>query len=45
MMLGCVAIYAFLLGTGYMIYGNVFLAVTIFGVGAAAAFGLFKTWR
>ena len=45
MALGCVAIYAFLLGTGYMIYGNVFLAVTIFGVGVAAAFGLFKTWR
>ena len=45
MALGCVAIYAFLFGTGYMIYGNVILAVTIFGVGAAAAFGLFKTWR
>ena len=45
MALGCVAIYAFLIGTGYMIYGNVILAVTIFGVGAAAAFGLFKTWR
>ena len=45
MALGCVAIYAFLIGTGYMIYGNVILAVTIFGVGAVAAFGLFKTWR
>ena len=45
MALGCVAIYAFLIGTGYMIYGNVILAVTIFGVGATAAFGLFKTWR
>ena len=45
MALGCVAIYAFLFGTGYMIYGNVFLSVTIFGEGAAAAFGLFKTWR
>ncbi|MBH31258.1 MAG: Na+:solute symporter [Candidatus Marinimicrobia bacterium] len=45
MVLGCLAVYAFLFGVGYLIYGNLALAMTILAIGTAASFGLFKTWK
>jgi Na+/proline symporter len=45
MVLGCVAVYGFLLGTGQLIYSQNFSGLLLCGVGVAASIGLFKTWK
>ena len=45
MVLGCVAVYGFLLGTGQLIYSQNFSGLLLYGVGVAASIGLFKTWN
>ncbi|MEE2877051.1 MAG: sodium:solute symporter family protein [Candidatus Neomarinimicrobiota bacterium] len=45
MVLGCLSVYSFLFGVGYLIYGNLVLAMIILGVGTVASYGLFKTWK
>ena len=45
MMLGCIAVYGFLLGVGQLIYGEIGSGVLICGLGVFASFGLFKTWK
>ena len=45
MVLGCVAVYGFLLGTGQLIYSQNFSGLFLYGVGVAASIGLFKTWN
>ena len=44
MMLGCVAIYGFLLGTGYWLYGNAQMGGVLTSAGLLSAFALYKTW-
>ncbi|MBN4081466.1 hypothetical protein JYT44_03785, partial [Caldithrix abyssi] len=43
MVLGCVAVYGFLLGVGQLIYGQSVSGLVIVGIGTLASFGLFKT--
>ncbi len=45
MVLGCLAVYSFLFGVGYFIYGNLALAMIILAIGTGASFGLYKTWK
>jgi len=45
MVLGCTAVYGFLLGVGQFIYGETGSGVFIVGVGTLASIGLFKIWR
>ena len=45
MVLGCVAVYGFLLGTGQLIYSQNFSGLLLYGVAVAASIGLFKTWK
>ena len=45
MVLGCVAVYGFLLGTGQLIYNQNFSGLLLCGVSVAASIGLFKTWK
>lgn len=45
MILGCVAVYGFLLGVGQLIYGEIGSGVLICGLGVFASIGLFKTWK
>ncbi|MGY8781102.1 MAG: sodium:solute symporter family protein [Fidelibacterota bacterium] len=45
MVLGCTAVYGFLLGVGQFIYGETGNGVFIVGVGTLASIGLFKIWR
>ena len=45
MVLGCTAVYGFLLGTGQFIYSQNFSGLFLYGVGVAASLGLFKTWK
>jgi len=45
MVLGCMAVYGFLLGVGQFIYGNIESGLFIVGLGVIASIGLFKTWK
>ncbi len=45
MVLGCVAVYGFLLGVGQLIYGHTESGLMICGIGALASVGLFKIWE
>ena len=45
MVLGCVAVYGFLLGVGQLIYGQTGSGFLICGLGAASSYGLLKLWK
>ena len=45
MLLGCVAVYGFLLGVGQLIYGHTESGLMICGLGTVASIGLFKIWK
>ena len=45
MVLGCVAVYGFLLGVGQLIYGQTTSGLLICGLGAASSYGLLKLWK
>ncbi|MAO87144.1 MAG: Na+:solute symporter [Candidatus Marinimicrobia bacterium] len=45
MVLGCVAVYGFLLGVGQFIYGQIGLGIIICGLGTVSSFGLYKLWK
>ena len=45
MVLGCVAVYGFLLGVGQLIYGHKESGLMICGLGVIASLGLFKVWK
>jgi Na+/proline symporter len=45
MVLGCVAVYGFLLGVGQLIYGQTGLGIIICGLGTVSSFGLYKFWK
>ena len=45
MVLGCVAVYGFLLGVGQLIYGQTSSGLLICGLGAASSYGLLKLWK
>jgi len=45
MVLGCVAVYGFLLGVGQLIYGQTASGMMICGLSGIASFGLFKVWK
>ena len=45
MVLGCVAVYGFLLGVGQLIYGQTGLGIIICGLGTVSSFGLYKLWK
>lgn len=44
MILGCVMVYGFLFGIGYLIYGDLVLAAVYLGTGIISAFWLFRIW-
>ncbi|MBC8346191.1 MAG: Na+:solute symporter [Candidatus Marinimicrobia bacterium] len=44
MVLGCTAVYGFLLGVGQLIYGHLGSGLFIIGLGTLASMGLFKVW-
>ena len=45
MVLGCMAVYGFLLGVGQLIYGQTSSGLLICGLGAASSYGLLKLWK
>lgn len=45
MVLGCTAVYGFLLGVGQLIYGETGSGLLIVGLGVFASIGLFKVWK
>ena len=45
MVLGCCAVYGFLLGLGQLIYGALGSGLFIVGLGVIASIGLFKVWK
>ena len=45
MVLGCTAVYGFLLGVGQLIYGHTNSGLMICGLGIIASIGLFKVWK
>tara|TARA_B100000315_G_scaffold258691_1_gene311721 strand:+ start:13203 stop:14936 length:1734 start_codon:yes stop_codon:yes gene_type:complete len=45
MVLGCVAVYGFLLGVGQLIYGNTNAGVIVCGLGGIASLGIYKIWK
>ena len=45
MVLGCTAVYGFLLGIGQLIYGHTDSGLMICGLGIIASIGLFKVWK
>ena len=45
MVLGCTAVYGFLLGVGQLIYGHTDSGLMICGLGIVASIGLFKVWK
>ncbi len=45
MVAACGAVYCFLFGTGYLIYGNKTLGLGLFAIAAGATFVLFKIWQ
>lgn len=45
MVLGCTAVYSFLLGVGQLIYGHTNSGLMICGLGIIASIGLFKVWK
>jgi len=45
MVLGCTAVYGFLLGVGQLIYGHTDSGLMICGLGIIASIGLFKVWK
>ena len=45
MVLGCTAVYGFLLGAGQLIYGHTDSGLMICGLGIIASIGLFKVWK
>ena len=45
MVLGCIAVYGFLLGVGQLIYGQTSSGLLICGLGTASSYGLFKLWK
>lgn len=44
MFLGCIAVYALLFGTGYLIYGMTFQSIIAILIAIAASWWLYKTW-
>ena len=45
MVLGCMAVYGFLLGVGQLIYGQTGSGLLICGLGTASSYGLLKLWK
>jgi len=45
MVLGCIAVYGFLLGVGQLIYGQTGSGLLICGLGTASSYGLLKLWK
>ena len=45
MLLGCLAVYSILLGTGQLIYGYHWTGLGLFSLSTVCSIGLFKTWR
>ena len=45
MVLGCMALYGFLLGVGQLIYGQTGSGLLICGLGTASSYGLLKLWK
>ena len=45
MLLGCVAVYGFLLGVGQFIYGHNESGSILIGLGAISSIGLYKIWK
>ena len=45
MVLGCVAVYGFLLGVGQLIYGQTGSGLLICALGTASSYGLLKLWK
>tara|TARA_B110000438_G_scaffold218605_1_gene211481 strand:- start:727 stop:2463 length:1737 start_codon:yes stop_codon:yes gene_type:complete len=45
MLLGCMAVYGALLGTGQLIYGYHWLSLGLFSLSSLCSIGLFKIWR
>ena len=45
MVLGCIAVYGFLLGVGQLIYGKTGSGLFVVGLGMVASVGLFKVWK
>ena len=45
MVLGCMAVYGFLLGVGQLIYGQTGSGLFICGLGTASSYGLLKLWK
>jgi|TARA_Y100000294_G_scaffold143311_1_gene137752 Na+/proline symporter len=45
MVLGCIAVYGFLLGVGQLIYGKTGSGLFVVGLGIVASVGLFKVWK
>ena len=45
MLLGCVAVYGFLLGVGQLIYGHNESGSILIGLGAISSIGLYKIWK
>jgi SSS family solute:Na+ symporter len=45
MLLGCMAVYGALLGTGQLIYGYYWLSLGLFSLSSLCSIGLFKIWR
>jgi len=45
MVLGCMAVYGFLLGVGQLIYGQTSSGLLICGLGTASSYGLLKLWK
>ena len=45
MLLGCIAVYSILLGTGQLIYGNINIALVKIAISVVSSYILFKIWR
>jgi hypothetical protein len=45
MVLGCIAVYGFLLGIGQLLYGETGSGLFVVGLGIVASVGLFKVWK
>ena len=45
MLLGCLAVYSILLGTGQLIYGYHWTGLGLFSLSTVCSIGLFKIWR
>ncbi len=45
MLLGCIAVYGVLIGTGQLLYGYYFISFCLYAVVTISSFTLFKIWR